>query len=120
MYVCINKDLEKLLACEQISHPRPPKSPRRVCWQANKITTTLQLCGPWGLCVLQKCGNYYSLILCISTGNYGRVDQFTLEGCFTRKTVNKLQKERCSNNCDISMIEFKSKEPLNTIGQREY
>ena len=48
-----------------------------------------QLCGPWGLCV-QKCGNYYNLIVC-NAGN-GRVDQFTLEGCFTRKTVQKLQR----------------------------
>ena len=47
-----------------------------------KITTTPQLCGPWGLCV-QKCGNYYNLIVY----NAGKVsiDQFTLEGCFTGK-----------------------------------
>ena len=48
-----------------------------------------QLCGPWGLCV-QKCGNYYNLIVC-NAGN-GRVDQFTLEGCFTGKTIQKLQR----------------------------
>ena len=48
-----------------------------------------QLCGPWGLCV-QKCGNYYNLIVC-NAGN-GRVDQFTLEGSFTGKTVQKLQR----------------------------
>ena len=48
-----------------------------------------QLCGPWGLCV-QKCGNYYNFIVC-NAGN-GRVDQFTLEGCFTGKTVQKLQR----------------------------
>ena len=47
-----------------------------------------QLSGPWGLCV-QKCGSYHNLIVC-NTGN-GRVDQFTLEGCFIGKTVHKLQ-----------------------------
>ena len=32
-----------------------------------------------GLCV-QKCGNYYNLIVC--NADHGRVDPFTLEGCF--------------------------------------
>ena len=46
-----------------------------------------QLHGPWGLC-LEKCGNHYNLLVC-NTSN-GRVDQFTVEGCFTGKTVDKL------------------------------
>ena len=47
-----------------------------------------QLLGPDGLC-LQKCGNHHNLLVC-NRGN-GRVDQFTVEGCFTGKTVVKLQ-----------------------------
>ena len=47
-----------------------------------------QLIGPWGLC-LEKCGNYYNLLVCNTTN--GRIDQFTVEGCFTGKTVDKLQ-----------------------------
>ena len=43
---------------------------------------------PFGLC-LQKCGNHHNLLVC-NRGN-GRVDQFTVEGCFTGKTVVKLQ-----------------------------
>ena len=35
--VTINKDLEKLLACEQISQPRTAESPRRACRQAKKL-----------------------------------------------------------------------------------
>ena len=46
-----------------------------------------QLIGPWGLC-LEKCGNYYNLLVCNTTN--GRIDQFTVEGCFTGKTVDKL------------------------------
>ena len=44
--------------------------------------------GPHGLC-LQRCGNHHNLFVC-STAN-GRVDQFTVEGCFTGKTVVELQ-----------------------------
>ena len=44
--------------------------------------------GPHRLC-LQKCGNHHNLLLCNRTN--GRVDQFTVEGCFTGKTVVKLQ-----------------------------
>ena len=47
-----------------------------------------QLKGPHGLC-LQKCGNHHNLLVC--NRNNGRVDQFTVEGCFTGKTVVKLQ-----------------------------
>ena len=47
-----------------------------------------QLDGPWELCV-QKCGNHHNLLVC-NRGN-GRVDQFTLEGYFTGKTVDTLQ-----------------------------
>ena len=47
-----------------------------------------QLIGPWGLC-LEKCGNHYNLLVCNRFN--GRVDQFTVEGCFTGKTVDKLQ-----------------------------
>ena len=46
-----------------------------------------QMNGPWGLC-LEKCGNHYNLLVCNSAN--GRVDQFTVEGCFTGKTVDKL------------------------------
>ena len=47
-----------------------------------------QFKGPYGLC-LQKCGNHHNLLVC-NRGN-GRVDQFTVEGCFTGKTVVELQ-----------------------------
>ena len=47
-----------------------------------------QLKGPRGLC-LQKCGNHHNLLVCNAAN--GRVDQFTVEGCFTGKTVVKLQ-----------------------------
>ena len=47
-----------------------------------------QLLGPYGL-RLQKSGNHHNLLVC-DRGN-GRVDQFTVEGCFTGKTVVKLQ-----------------------------
>ena len=47
-----------------------------------------QLDGPWGLC-LQKCGDHYNLLVC-NTGN-ARVDQFTLEGCFTGTTIDKFK-----------------------------
>ena len=47
-----------------------------------------QLWHPWGLCV-QKCGDHHNLLVC-NAGN-GRVDQFTMEGCFPGKTVDTLQ-----------------------------
>ena len=47
-----------------------------------------QLLGPQGLC-LQKCGNHHNLLVCNRAN--GRVDQFTVEGCFTGKTVVQLQ-----------------------------
>ena len=47
-----------------------------------------QLKQPWGLCV-QKCGDQCNLLVC-NSGNR-RVDQFTLEGCFTGKTIDSLQ-----------------------------
>ena len=47
-----------------------------------------QLKQPLGLCV-QKCGDQCNLLVC-NSGNR-RVDQFTLEGCFTGKTNNSLQ-----------------------------
>ena len=47
-----------------------------------------QFRGPYGLC-LQKCGNHHNLLVCNRVN--GRVDQFTVEGCFTGKTVVKLQ-----------------------------
>ena len=47
-----------------------------------------QLKGPQGLC-LQKCGNHHNLLVC--NRDNGRVDQFTVEGGFTGKTVVKLQ-----------------------------
>ena len=42
-----------------------------------------QLLGPWGQCV-QKCGDNHNLLVC--DRNNGRVNQYTLEGCFTGKT----------------------------------
>ena len=50
-----------------------------------------QLKQPWGLCV-QKCGDQCNLLVC-NSGNR-RVDQFTLEGCFTGKTIDSLQDPR--------------------------
>ena len=50
-----------------------------------------QLKQPWGLCV-QKCGDHCNLLVC-NRGNL-RVDQFTLEGCYTGKTVDSLQDPR--------------------------
>ena len=47
-----------------------------------------QMEGPHGLC-LQKCGNHHNLLVCNRTN--GRVDQFTVDGCFTGKTVGELQ-----------------------------
>ena len=55
----------------------------------NKIGSEGQLNSPWGLCI-EKCGNHQNLLVC----NYsnGHVDQFTMEGCFTGKTVANLQR----------------------------
>ena len=50
-----------------------------------------QLNGPWGLC-LQKCGDHHNLLVCNRLN--GRVDQFTLEGYFTGKTIDKFQGTR--------------------------
>ena len=47
-----------------------------------------QLLGPWRLCV-QKCGDHHNLLVC--ERNNGRVDQYTLEGCFTGKTDYKFK-----------------------------
>ena len=47
-----------------------------------------QFRGPYGLC-LQKCGNHHNLLVCNRANS--RVDQFTVDGCFTGKTVVKLQ-----------------------------
>ncbi len=48
-----------------------------------------QLSSPGGLCV-EKYGNRQNLLVC-DRGN-GRIQQFTMEGCFTGKTVTGLQK----------------------------
>ena len=77
-YVAINKDLEILLACEQISHPRTRDSPRRACWQAKKLP-------PHHSCVVHG-----DNLITRSAGN-GRVDQFTLDVSL-EKTVNKSQR----------------------------
>ena len=50
----------------------------------HKIGTNGQLKFPWGLCI-EKCGNHQNLLVC--DHNNGRIDQFTMEGCFTGKTV---------------------------------
>ena len=47
-----------------------------------------QFLSPWGLCV-EKFDNRQNLLVC-DCGN-GRIQQFTLEGCFTGKTVTGLQ-----------------------------
>ncbi|XP_020603830.1 E3 ubiquitin-protein ligase TRIM71-like [Orbicella faveolata] len=43
---------------------------------------------PWGLCV-EKYGNRQNLLVC--DRDNGRIQQFTVEGCFTGKTVTGLQ-----------------------------
>ena len=48
-----------------------------------------QLSFPWGLCV-EKYGNRQNLLVCDK--NNGRIQQFTVEGCFTGKTVTGLQR----------------------------
>jgi len=47
-----------------------------------------QLSRPWGLCVEQY-GNRQNLLVCDRLN--GRIQQFTLEGCFTGKTITALQ-----------------------------
>ena len=47
-----------------------------------------QLLGARGLCV-QKYGDHHNLLVC--ERNNGRVDQYTLEGCFTGKTDYKFK-----------------------------
>ena len=47
-----------------------------------------QFRGPWGLCV-EKYGNRQNLLVCDCTN--GRIHQFTVEGCFTGKTVTALR-----------------------------
>ena len=47
-----------------------------------------QLKYPWGLCI-EKCGNHQNLLVC--NHNNGCVAQFTMEGCFTGKTVANLR-----------------------------
>jgi len=46
---------------------------------------------PWGLCV-EKYGNRQNLLVC--DYNNGRIQQFTMEGCFTGKTITKIGKPR--------------------------
>ena len=68
-----------------------------------------QLKQPWGLCV-QKCGDQCNLLVC-NTGNR-RVDQFTLEGCFTGKTIDSLQDPRGITTTPDGLIlvtDFKAK-----------
>ena len=47
-----------------------------------------QLLSPWGLCV-EKYGNRQNILVC--DGSNGRIQQFTVEGCFTGKTGTELQ-----------------------------
>ena len=47
-----------------------------------------QMSHPWGLCVVRY-GNRQDLLVCDRTN--GRIQQFTMEGCFTGKTVTGLQ-----------------------------
>ena len=64
---------------------------------------------PFGLC-LQKCGNHHNLLVCNRAN--GRVDQFTVDGCFTGKTVVKLQDPtRITTTPDglILVTDFKTK-----------
>ena len=68
-----------------------------------------QLKQPWGLCV-QKCGDQCNLLVC-NSGNR-RVDQFTLEGCFTGKTIDSLQDPRGITTTPDGLIlvsDFKTK-----------
>ena len=47
-----------------------------------------QISHPWSLCI-EKYGNRENLLVCDS--NDGRIQQFTVDGCFTGKTVTGLQ-----------------------------
>jgi len=47
-----------------------------------------QLSCPWGLCV-EKYGDRQNLLVCDK--NNGRIQQFTVEGCFTGKSVSELE-----------------------------
>ena len=47
-----------------------------------------QLIRPQGLCV-EKCGSHHNILVC--DGGNGRIVQFSVEGCFSGKTVAKLQ-----------------------------
>ena len=47
-----------------------------------------QLSLPWGLCV-EKYGNRDNLLVCDYSN--GRIQQFTMEGCFSGKTITELQ-----------------------------
>ena len=63
---------------------------------------------PFGLC-LQKCGNHHNLLVCNRAN--GRVDQFTVEGCFTGKTVKLQAPTRITTTPDglILVTDFKTK-----------
>ncbi|XP_066027698.1 E3 ubiquitin-protein ligase TRIM71-like [Pocillopora verrucosa] len=50
-----------------------------------------QFLSPWGLCV-EKYGDHQNLLVC--DGHNGRIQQFTMEGRFTGKTVVKLRNPR--------------------------
>ena len=68
-----------------------------------------QLLNPYGLC-LQKCCNPHNLLVCNRAN--GRVDHFTVEGCFTGKTVVELQAPiRITTTPDglILVTDFKTK-----------
>ena len=68
-----------------------------------------QFKGPLGL-RLQKCGKHHNLLVCNKVN--GRVDQFTVKGCFSGKTVVKLQNpSRITTTPDglILVTDFKTK-----------
>ena len=54
-----------------------------------KIGGDGQLNYPWGLCI-EKCGTHQNILVCNFSN--GQVDQLTMEGCFTGKTVANLQR----------------------------
>ena len=68
-----------------------------------------QLKRPHGLC-LQKCGNHHNLLVCNRAN--GRVDQFTVEGCFTGKSVKLPNPTRITTTSDgliLVRTDFKTK-----------
>ena len=67
-----------------------------------------QFRGPYGLC-LQKCGNHHNLLVCNRAND--RVDQFTVEGCFTGKTVKLEDPMRITTTPDglILVTDYKTK-----------